>query len=147
MPCLPLLLAELLCEAFFVNLRVLTRLILFWPFIKRRWDNLRRYGLPANLDVQRRTNFRERWWDIRQCDVLFQKRRRTSAGDVADCTAGIVQDLIVVARNAATSHFKAGQSPCQRFSLRFLQCGASDEVRLLHFAEAIEAGFPDVDGV
>ena len=86
-------------------------------------------------------------WDIGQRDIFLQKRRGRSAGDVSNFFAGGILDFVIVARNATFHHFKADQRAFQRRGLGFFQGGASDEVGLIHFAEAVESGLPHIDGV
>src|SRR5450755_813141 len=90
----------------------------FRTLIKRRRYHLRFHTLAADFDFYGRTNRRLRGRNIGQCDVLLQKRRWRSAGDIADLASGVVQDLVSVTGDSAIDHFEAHQRFLQAFGFR-----------------------------
>src|ERR1700691_3523168 len=118
------------------NYPVSSGLSLFRTLIKRRRHHSCSYALSANLYLHRSADGREFWWHIRQPNILLQKRRRRSAGNIPNLTPAIIQHFMSVPCDAAFRHFQSDQSPLRSLGLRLLQ-----------FAEAIKPGFPHVDRI
>src|ERR1700722_9509759 len=117
------------------------------PLIKWRRHDLRSNTLSANLDLQCCAHRGQPRWHVSQCDILLQERSRRPAGDVSNLAAPGIQHLISITRDAAFSHLQTYQGPSHARGLRFLQCTAADELRLLHLAEAVEPSFPHIDRI
>src|SRR5215469_506529 len=117
---------------------------LFGPLVERSWNYLGSYGLPADLHLQGGSHRPKRERNIRQRNVLLQKRSGRAAGNVANIFSGFAEHLVAIARDAALHHLEPDQGSRQARSFRFLQRSPPDEVRLLHFAEAVEARLPHV---
>src|SRR5579864_2977481 len=115
--------------------------------VKRCRHNLRSHALTANFNFHARAGLRVRRRHVGQGDVLLQKRRRRTAGDVTNFLARFVEHLIAIAGDAALDHLHSDQCAPQAFGLRSFEGGAADEFGFLHLDEAVETGFPDVDGV
>src|SRR5262249_25957160 len=52
--------------------------------------------------------------------------------------------LVAVTGNAAFSHLQSNQHAPRARGFRFFQSFATDDLRFLHFAEAVESRFPDI---
>src|SRR5579864_6711305 len=115
--------------------------------VKRCRHNLRSHALTANFNFHPRAVRGMCGRHVRQGDVLLQKRRRRTAGDVTNFRARFVEHLVAIAGDAALDHLESDQSALQAFGLRSFECGAANEFGFLHLDEAVETGFPDVVGV
>src|SRR5689334_15152589 len=115
--------------------------------VERSWNHFGQHALPANFHFQGRIDRRVVGWNVSECNVLFQKRSRRAASDIADLAALLTLNFISVARDAAVHHLQPDKCPLYAVGLRLVEGFASNECRLLHFAEAIKARLPNVDGV
>src|SRR6266851_570971 len=117
------------------------------PLVKRCRHHLRTNALSANQHLERRTYGRKLQGHICQRDILLQEWRGRSASDVSNFLPTAVQHLVLIARDAALRHFQTHERTLDTRCLRLLQSRAPNELRLLHLAEAVEAGFPHIDRI
>src|SRR5579863_3352909 len=88
--------------------------------VERRWHHLSFYSLASDLNFHRRSHIPKFWRNVRQRNVLLQKRRWRSAGDISNLFSSVVQNFVTIAGNAALNHFQPDQRSFQARSLRLL---------------------------
>src|SRR5690349_7688300 len=110
--------------------------------VKRCWNDHGLYAQAANLDFQFLAEIGKFKRHIGERDVFLEERRWRSAGDIADLATFSVENLIIVARDAALHHLQSDQSASRRDFLRSLEPFATNELRFFHFAETVEVRFP-----
>src|SRR3984885_6484471 len=121
--------------------------LLLRSLVKRRRHNLCSHTLAANFYFHRRAYGREFRRHIRQRNILLQEWRWRSAGHISNLAPGNIQHFITVPGDAALCHLQAHERTLHAFSFSFFESRASDELGLLHFAEAVQASFPNINRI
>src|SRR5713101_5286818 len=116
-------------------------------FIERRGNDLRLVLLAANLYINRSSNRRHRWRQIRQRNILSQCWGWGAAGNDPDRHTRLVTAAISIPSDAALHHLESDQRTGQARSSGSLQSRAANKLAFVHLAVAPEPGFPDIDRV
>src|SRR6266566_2552976 len=114
------------------------------PAVERRFDYRSGNVLAANADAERRSDLRERRRDVRQGDVLFDRRSVGAAGHATDDRPA-VRDLVAMASHAAIDD-EPGDLPVRSRGLLRGDHVAPGE-RFVELAGPAEAGLDRVGGL
>src|ERR1041384_2289016 len=118
---------------------------LFSLFKKRRLDDVRADYLSTHINLNLLAHARVFDRNVRETDVLFQKRSRT-AGRYLSYSLPVNEHVLMIAGDATFSHFKTDQFAFDAFLLLPREGFATNEVVLIEFANPTEIRFEQGGG-